>query len=96
MPAMVDQSEFLDGTAQIQVLYYSRDPDSGVLNAFTCDSGDCIPACVPDVVTVSVQNYEFRRFVAFLKLPPVPLPNFQTSVPMGSAGCNAESGTCTP
>jgi hypothetical protein len=34
--------------------------------------------------------------MAFLGLPPVSLPNFQTSLPVESAGCDAESGTCTP
>jgi hypothetical protein len=95
MPAMIDSNQFQTGQAEVQVLYYARDPDTGELSEFSCDS-ECSTGCIPDAVTVSVTNYEFRRFVTYLGLPPVSLPNFQTSVPMESAGCDPEQGTCIP
>jgi hypothetical protein len=45
---------------------------------------------------VSVGAYEFRRFMSFLQLPPVTIPNFQTTLPMESAGCDPEQGVCVP
>jgi hypothetical protein len=50
---------------------------------------------VPDAVTVSVANYEFRRFVGFLGLPPVTMPDFRTTMSMQGAGCD-ETGNCLP
>ena len=59
------------GTAQINVQYFQRDPGYRTCsNPFACD-GDCSANCVPDAVTVSVTNYQFRRFVSFLHLQPV-------------------------
>ena len=97
VPVNIDVAQFrTGGTAQINVSYFQRDPDSGQLNPFTCD-GECSTACVPDAVTVSVTNYEFRRFVNFLHLQPVVMPSFPTSVAMQSAGCDPEQvGSCVP
>ena len=96
VPRMVDMDQFQSGEAEIAVSYFSRDPDSGQLTDFSCDGGDCSTACVPDAVSVRINNYQFRRFVAFLGLPPVILPGFLTSLPMQSAGCDPEQGTCLP
>ena len=95
VPRMIDMDQFQQGQAQIAVNYYSRDPDTGSLTDFTCD-GDCTVDCIPDAVTVRIQSYEFRHFVNFLGLPPVTIPDFRSSLPMESAGCDAEQGTCLP
>lgn len=95
VPANVDQEALQSGQADVQVLFYGRDADTGTLSEFTCDS-ECSPNCVPDVVTVSVNNYEFRRFMSYLGLSPIQMPNFSTTVPIEGAGCDPETNTCTP
>lgn len=95
VPRMIDMDQFQSGSAEISVQYFSRDPDSGTLVEFTCD-GDCSAACVPDAVSVRINNYQFQRFVNFLRLPPVTMPDFRTSMPIESAGCDPEQGTCLP
>lgn len=96
IPVNIDQAQFQSGgIAQINVTYYSQDPVSGTLNVFSCD-GDCSTNCVPDTVTVNVTNYEFRRFVSFLHLPPVAMPSFDTSVAIQSNGCDPEQNSCVP
>ena len=98
VPRTIDMDQLKGvGTApaQIVVNYFSRDPDSGSLTDFTCD-GECSVDCVPNVVTVRITGYEFRRFVDFLKLPPVAMPEFPTTLPIESAGCDPEQGTCLP
>jgi hypothetical protein len=93
VPPMINQDQFRGGVAEIQVSYFARDPDTGQLGPFECD-GDCSTTCIPDTVTVSVTGYQYRAFVAALGLPPVPIPDFQTSLPMESAGCDPEQGVC--
>ena len=95
VPAMVDQNQFRDGPVEINVTYFAKDPTSGSLTPFQCDS-DCSISCVPDTVTVSVLGYTYRTFIPNLGLPPVPLPDFRTSAPMESAGCDPEQGVCLP
>jgi len=95
VPPMIDQTQFQNGPVVISVTYFALDPDSGQLTAFSCD-GDCSTGCIPDTVTVSVTGYEFRTFVTSLGLPPVTIPNFQTSLPMEGAGCDPEQGVCLP
>jgi hypothetical protein len=95
IPLMPDRFQFQNGPAQIAVSYFSKDPASGDLTAFSC-SGDCSTACIPDVVTVTITDYQFTTFLNTLGLPPVPIPDFHTSVPMESAGCDPEQGVCLP
>ena len=95
VPPMVSQSQFQSGQVQLNVTYAAKDPDTGQLAAFQCDS-DCSTSCIPDTVTVQVAGYQFSNFVTYLGLPPVTLPNFQTSSPMESAGCDPEQGACLP
>ncbi len=94
VPLMIDMNQFQNGAAGITVQYYQRDPDTGVLTDFSCDT-DCSINCVPDTVTVSVTNYQFGRLATYFKLPAVPLPDFHTSAAMESSGCD-ESGNCLP
>jgi hypothetical protein len=96
VPPNLDQLEFQSGGATIEIAYFQRDPETGTLIEFNCSGGDCSTECVPDAVTIGVTGYQFRAFMAFLGLPPVSLPNFQTSLPVQSAGCDAESGVCNP
>jgi hypothetical protein len=95
VPPMINRDQFQNGPVQINVTYYARDPESGQLAPFQCD-GDCTSGCIPDLVTVSVTGYEFRSFLASLGLPPVAMPDFRTSLPMESAGCDPEQGVCLP
>ena len=96
VPRMIDQNQFQQGQAQIAVRYFSRDPDTGSLVDFTCGSGECSVDCIPDAVTVSISSYQFRRFGNLLALPPIDIPDFRTSLPMESAGCDPEQATCLP
>ncbi len=95
VPLMVDRNQFQTGPAVIGVTYYAIDPATGTLSPFGCAT-DCSTACIPDEVTVTVTGYQFSDFVSYLGLPPVPLPNFQASQPVESAGCDPEQGTCLP
>jgi hypothetical protein len=95
VPLMIDMEQFQNNSAGITVQYFSIDPSSGELVDFTCDLGDCTTGCLPDVVTVSIANYQYTRFSGFFRLPPVTIPSFQTSMPMEGAGCD-ETGNCIP
>jgi len=97
VPVNVEQSQFssANANAAVTVSYYTVDPDSGTLTDFSCDT-DCSVGCVPDVVTVSVQNYVYGKFFGFLKLPGVAMPAWPTSLPMEGAGCDPSSGSCLP
>jgi hypothetical protein len=94
VPPMVDMDQFTSGGAGLTVTYQAIDVDSGSLTEFSCD-GECTTNCIPDVVTVSISNYQFTRFSGFFKLPAVTMPDFRTTVPMESAGCD-EGGNCLP
>ena len=95
VPFMVDMDQFIDGSAGILVSYYTKDPTSGDLSDFTCDGAECTVDCTPDAVSVSITNYQFTRFSGFFKLPPVIIPDFRTTAPIGSGGCD-EGGNCLP
>src|SRR5437016_2932258 len=56
IPPMVNQDQFQGGAAQIAVTYLGKDPDTGQLTPFTCDT-ECSVSCVPDTVAVSVTGY---------------------------------------
>ena len=81
VPLMPNQTQFQNRPVQITVSYFSEDPTTGILTAFTCD-GDCTTGCIPDVMTVSVTGFQFQPFSM---LPPITLPNFQATVPMEAA-----------
>jgi hypothetical protein len=95
IPPMFNQDQFQNGPAEIHVDYFGKDPDSGALTPFSCDT-DCSVSCVPDTVTVSVTGFEFRAFFTSLGLPPVQIPDFRASAPMESNGCDPEQGVCLP
>ena len=91
VPVNLEQAQFnqANATAAVTVNYFSVDPDSGELDAFTCASGDCTLGCIPDVVQVSIQNYTFTNFFTnFLLLPGIAMPSWMVSLPMESAGCD--------
>jgi hypothetical protein len=92
LPLMPGNDQFQNGPVQIQVSYFAEDPTTGILTPFTCD-GDCTTGCIPDVVTVTVSNYQVRTL---LGIPPIVLPNFQATLPMESCGCDPETGVCLP
>jgi hypothetical protein len=99
VPAMIDQAQFTGGEADIVVQYFTRNPETGALEEYTsCASGECSPDCVPDFVTVKVQNYEFRHFMTYLGLPPLRVADadttfFRAAVPMESAGCHSDGAS---
>jgi hypothetical protein len=95
VPRMIDMDQFQSGAAGIEVRYFSRDPDSGNLNDFSCDGGECTVNCIPDTVSVRITNYQFVRFSSYMRLPPVTIPDFRTSIAVGSGGCD-EGGACSP
>jgi hypothetical protein len=95
VPLMLDQIQFQNGIAAINVSYFAEDPTSGLLSPFTCDT-DCSSGCIPDVVTVSVTGYQFTRFGIAFGVPPITLPNFQATQAMESCGCDPEQGVCFP
>jgi hypothetical protein len=92
VPAMIDMDQFQTNSAGIQVQYFAQQPD-GSLAVF---DGSACSGCLPDAVSVSVTNYQYRRFSSFFKLPNVTIPPFTTTVPMESAGLQDASGTCVP
>ena len=96
VPLVVDRNRFASGEVDINVSYFSVDPGSGDLLPFTCTGTECSPECVPETVRVTVGNYEFRRLLDVLGLPPVPLPDFRTVASMEGAGCNPEEQSCQP
>ncbi|MBZ2183317.1 MAG: pilus assembly protein [Bryobacter sp.] len=94
-PPMPDREQFLNGSAQIVITYFSRATETNDLTEFTCES-ECSLGCVPDVVKVQITNYEYRNFLTYWGLPPVQLPDFQTTIPMEGAGCDPDTGVCNP
>ena len=95
-PLTWDRQQFLAGAAQIKVSYYTRNPETGAYEDFSCAAGECSLACVPDAVRVQILNYEFRGLSTYFGLPPLPIPDFQTTLPVESAGCDPGASTCRP
>ncbi|HMD72141.1 MAG TPA: TadE family protein [Bryobacteraceae bacterium] len=84
--------QFQSAGAQIQVAYFTLNPDGSVA---PFDASACTGSlCIPDSVSVGVENYQFLPFSGFMKLPPVTMPPFTTTVPMESAGYQDDSGVC--
>ena len=83
--------QFQSASARIQVAYFTQNADGSVA---PFDASACTGLCIPDSVSVSVTNYQFLPFSAFMKLPPVTMPSFTTTVPMESAGYQDSSGEC--
>ncbi len=96
VPLTFDREAFRQGQVEIEVEYFGRDAETGELGEFACDGAECSRECVPDLVRVSIPNYEFRPFLNSLGLPPVPIPNFQTTLAMESAGCGPDAPECVP
>lgn len=96
VPLTFDRDQFAQGPAEIAITYLGRNAETGALEDFSCDGGECSRACIPDSVRVQIRGYEFRSFFAYLGLPPVAMPEFQTTMAMESAGCNPESEECLP
>lgn len=96
VPLTADRDQFQSGPAEIEVAYFKRDPDSGSLADFSCDSGECSRNCIPDTVRIRVTGYEYRGVFTYLGLPPLAMPDFTTSVAIESAGCNPDSEECLP
>jgi len=98
VPVNIEQANFTtaNANATITIRYSSVDPDTGTLSDFACSDSECSLACVPDVVTVSVENYVYGKFFGFLKLPGVAMPAWPTSLPMEGAGCDPSTGLCLP
>jgi hypothetical protein len=93
LPAFPDRRQLVNGGIQVQVQYWTHDPDQGSIPV-TCNAS-CGAACVPDSVTVSIAagnpgTYTFNRFLRSLGLPPIQLPAFSTTMPMES-GVNPET-----
>lgn len=95
-PLTADREQFQQGPAQIEITYLSKNPESGTLEDFACEGGECSAACIPDVVRIRITGYEYRSLFTFLGLPSIGLPDFHTTIPMESAGCSPDSSECLP
>ncbi len=96
VPKMIDQDQFRDGGAEIDVVYFQRNADTGAIEDFTCAGAECSRDCIPDIVSVRITNYQFTKLFSFFGLQPVSLPNLSTTLAMESAGCNPGSESCLP
>lgn len=94
VPPVLDAGMLVNGPAELDITYLRRNAEGGPDDVFSCD-GECSTACIPDKVNVRIRNYEFRRFVNYLGLPPIKMPEFGATMPMESAGCDPD-GTCVP
>jgi hypothetical protein len=95
VPPMIDQNQFQLGPASIDISYYQNSGAGAALQPFACDV-ECSVYCEPDVVSVGVSNYQFDRLLNFLRLPPILIPPFTTTIPTESLGCDPSTGSCTP
>ena len=96
VPPVINQDQFQNSQVEIAVSYFGLDPTTSQLTPFQCDN-ECSTSCIPDTVTVSVTGFSYSPFGAVGRgLPAIPIPNFQTSMPVESAGCDPEQGVCNP
>jgi len=96
VPPMIDQNQFQTGAASINISYFQNSGAGAALTAFSACDGECSVACEPDVVSISVSNYQFSRLLDFLKLPPILIPPFTTTIPTESLGCDPATAACNP
>jgi hypothetical protein len=94
-PAFPDRQQLNTGEVQIQVTYWTHDPETHQSVPFTCGGG-CGLDCVPNSVTVSVSGYSFNHFLPMIGLQPLQVPPFSTTVEMQSAGGNPETAISSP
>ena len=94
-PPFPDRRLLVSGGVQIQVNYWTHDPDTHQSIPFTCGGG-CSPDCVPDSVTVSIIGYQFNHFFPLLGLQPLQVPPFSTTVAIESGGGNPETAVSSP
>ena len=55
VPPMIDRDQFQNSQVAINITYAAKDPDSGQLVPFSCDS-ECSTTCIPDTVSVSLSR----------------------------------------
>jgi|SRR6266403_4454596 Flp pilus assembly protein TadG len=94
-PAFPDRAQLVAGTVQIDVSYWTYNPDTHESEAFSCSSS-CSAQCVPDSVTVGISGYQFNHFLTLLGLQPLQVPPFSTTIEIESAGGNPETGISSP
>ena len=94
-PAFPDRPLLVSGGVQIQVNYWTHDPDTHQSIPFTCGGG-CSRDGVPDSVTVSIIGYQFNHFFPLLGLQPLQVPPFSTTVAIVSGGGNPETAVSSP
>jgi hypothetical protein len=90
VPRMMDQDQFQNNAAGMQVQYFTQAADGTLTALSSCADGGAI--CEPDVVSVSVTSYQFTRFSSFFKLGAVLMPPFTTTIPMESGGYQDATG----
>jgi len=95
-PVVFDRDQIRDGQVELEVNYYSRNAETGELEDFVCEGASCSRECVPDLVRVRVNNYQYRGLFSYFGLAPVTMPPFTTIMPVESAGCNPEEESCAP
>ena len=94
-PPFPDRPQLASGGVQIQVSYWTHNPETHQSVPFSCDGG-CSGQCVPDSVTVSIIGYQFNHFLPLLGLQPLQVPPFSTTVEIESAGGNPETAVSSP
>ncbi len=94
-PAFPDKVQLTSGALQVQVSYWTHDPDTHQSIPFTC-SGGCSTSCVPDSVTVSISGYQFNHFLPALGLQPLQTQTFSTTVVIQGSGGDPETAVSTP
>lgn len=92
VPPMIDRDKFQNNTAGITIAYYTQNADGSQtpFDGSICNGG----TCVPDLVSVSINTYQYNRFSSFFGLGNVLMPPFTTVVPMESGGYQDASGVC--